>query len=284
MAAPSPADFGPRLDRLEHEHEHVVLAAAAPRGPWADFCLRQGDRRFALVDGDPDGDVSEALRGCEPLLGGTRRAVASARWLGAWARRTAASSAPTRRAPWPRSRAGWPAARSGVVLSGGGARGFAHIGVLEELEAAGLQIDRVAGCSMGAFVGAMYAPGCPPTRSTPAAGGVRRAQPAQRLHGPAGRADPRAQGRGDAAAHVRRAPDRGARARVLLRQLRPDLLGARRPPRGDLFEAVGASIACRGSVPPCRRTGDCWSTAGCSTTSPSNDGGARRGARDRRRT
>jgi predicted acylesterase/phospholipase RssA len=49
----------------------------------------------------------------------------------------------------------------GVVLSGGGARGFAHIGVLEELVEAGTVIDRVGGCSMGAFVGAMFAMGLP---------------------------------------------------------------------------------------------------------------------------
>jgi NTE family protein len=47
----------------------------------------------------------------------------------------------------------------GIVLSGGGARGFAHIGVLEELADAGLVIDRVAGVSMGAYVGALCAMG-----------------------------------------------------------------------------------------------------------------------------
>ena len=47
----------------------------------------------------------------------------------------------------------------GIVLSGGGARGFAHIGVLEELAACGVVIDRVAGVSMGAFVGALFAMG-----------------------------------------------------------------------------------------------------------------------------
>jgi predicted acylesterase/phospholipase RssA len=47
----------------------------------------------------------------------------------------------------------------GVVLSGGGARAFSHIGVLEELTAAGVTIDRVAGVSMGSFVGALFAMG-----------------------------------------------------------------------------------------------------------------------------
>jgi NTE family protein len=45
----------------------------------------------------------------------------------------------------------------GIVLSGGGARAFSHIGVIEELNAAGVAIDRVAGVSMGAFIGALLA-------------------------------------------------------------------------------------------------------------------------------
>jgi NTE family protein len=47
----------------------------------------------------------------------------------------------------------------GVVLSGGGARGLAHIGVVEGLLEAGVTIDRVGGCSMGALVGAQVALG-----------------------------------------------------------------------------------------------------------------------------
>jgi NTE family protein len=50
----------------------------------------------------------------------------------------------------------------GLVLSGGGARAFAHIGVIEQLEAAGIVIDRIAGVSMGAFLGGLYAAGLDP--------------------------------------------------------------------------------------------------------------------------
>lgn len=46
-----------------------------------------------------------------------------------------------------------------LVLSGGGARGLAHIGVIEELEKAGYEIHSVVGTSMGALVGGMYAMG-----------------------------------------------------------------------------------------------------------------------------
>ncbi len=45
----------------------------------------------------------------------------------------------------------------GLVLGGGGARGLAHIGVLQVLQAYGINVDLVAGTSMGAIVGAVYA-------------------------------------------------------------------------------------------------------------------------------
>jgi NTE family protein len=47
----------------------------------------------------------------------------------------------------------------GLVLSGGGAKGFAHIGVLKVLEEAGIKIDYIGGTSMGAIVGGLYASG-----------------------------------------------------------------------------------------------------------------------------
>jgi NTE family protein len=49
--------------------------------------------------------------------------------------------------------------RVALVLGSGGARGYAHIGVIEELEARGYEIGCIAGCSMGAVVGGVYAAG-----------------------------------------------------------------------------------------------------------------------------
>ena len=46
-----------------------------------------------------------------------------------------------------------------LVLSSGGARGLAHIGSIEELEAQGYNITSIAGCSMGALIGGVYAAG-----------------------------------------------------------------------------------------------------------------------------
>ncbi len=54
------------------------------------------------------------------------------------------------------------AQKVGLVLSGGGARGMAHIGVLKALEEANIPIDYVAGTSAGAIVGCMYALGYSP--------------------------------------------------------------------------------------------------------------------------
>ena len=50
-----------------------------------------------------------------------------------------------------------------MVLSGGGAQGFAHIGVLKALEERGIPIDYITGTSAGALVGAMYACGYSPS-------------------------------------------------------------------------------------------------------------------------
>ncbi len=47
----------------------------------------------------------------------------------------------------------------GLVLSGGGAKGLAHVGILKAIDKAGLKIDYVTGTSMGAIIAAMYAAG-----------------------------------------------------------------------------------------------------------------------------
>ena len=52
-----------------------------------------------------------------------------------------------------------PAARTALVLSGGGAKGLAHVGVLQVLDSLGFIPDFIVGTSMGSVVGAMYAVG-----------------------------------------------------------------------------------------------------------------------------
>src|SRR6188768_313784 len=47
----------------------------------------------------------------------------------------------------------------GLTLSGGGAKGIAHIGILQAIDSAGLNIDYITGTSMGSVMGALYAAG-----------------------------------------------------------------------------------------------------------------------------
>ncbi len=52
--------------------------------------------------------------------------------------------------------------KTGLVLSGGGARGFAHLGVIEALNEAGIFPDVISGTSAGAIIGVLYADGHSP--------------------------------------------------------------------------------------------------------------------------
>jgi NTE family protein len=151
------------LDHLERDHELVLLLASSVSGEWASACIRQADRVLALIEdgGDSAQAPSPHLRGCDAVLldRGDRPAVRSL--LDALApRSTHRIRDDARRTDDVARLARRLAGRSvGLVLSGGGARGFAHVGVIEELLAAGVTIDRVGGASMGAFVGGLLAMG-----------------------------------------------------------------------------------------------------------------------------
>jgi predicted acylesterase/phospholipase RssA len=152
------------LESCERENDHVVLVGsdAGLGGPWNRFCLRQADRVLALAAEGPVPEpvaADDRLHGCD-LLFLLREPGTMAPWLDALAPRARYLLRPDDL----EGSLGAAARRLvggsvGLVLSGGGARAFGHIGVLQELEAAGVVIDRVAGVSMGAFVGGMFAAG-----------------------------------------------------------------------------------------------------------------------------
>ncbi len=151
------------LDRLEAEHERVLLVATdpSPHDPWTDFCLRQSDRVVGVASQPRDAGappVGERVRGCDLAWVGPAGAEPPLQeWIDGLDPRTThivrtGSPAGVRRMA--RRLAG----RSlGIVLSGGGARGVAHVGVVEELQREGYEIDRVGGASMGGMVGSLVA-------------------------------------------------------------------------------------------------------------------------------
>lgn len=55
------------------------------------------------------------------------------------------------------------AQKVGLVLSGGGAKGMTHIGIIRALEENNIPIDYITGTSMGAIIGSLYAMGYSPT-------------------------------------------------------------------------------------------------------------------------
>jgi NTE family protein len=151
------------LERLERDHDLIVVSAGFEVDPeWSTACVRQADRVLLLVSDAPAAPslpLSE-LRGCDvALLEPAVRPGVGALLDGLEPRsthRVARESFTGDVARLARRMAGRAV---GLVLSGGGARGFAHIGVIEELLGAGIVIDRVGGASMGAFVGALLAQG-----------------------------------------------------------------------------------------------------------------------------
>jgi len=156
--------YGPLLDRAEAGHDLVLLVGgSALRGePWMMFCLQQADRILAVTGGGPAPaalDQYSELQGCDLVA-----YEAAPGELDGWAAVLHPVESHVIREPEFDTDVARAARRLagtslGIVLSGGGARAFSHIGVLEELTAAGLTIDRVTGVSMGAVIGALFAMG-----------------------------------------------------------------------------------------------------------------------------
>ncbi|MEO5746387.1 MAG: DHA2 family efflux MFS transporter permease subunit [Ornithinibacter sp.] len=156
------------LARAEREHDRVVLWASVPQDgetpAWRDVCLRQADAVVLLARSDAQ--VPEGLLRVAPahppelvLVGPAPTQERRAAWVAATNARqlTILQGDPSVDL---RALADRLAGRSlGLVLAGGGARAFAHVGVLRELEDAGLHVDRVAGSSIGAVIAAVHATG-----------------------------------------------------------------------------------------------------------------------------
>lgn len=185
------------LDQQEAAHGLQVFAADAEDSAWTRLCLRQAD----LVLLATDADAEPAPQGVElaHLTGDARRIAAhQALWLlhpddrrrpsgtAAWlaARPHLAmeglSHLHLRRGndgDWQRVARIVAGRATGLVLAGGGARGFAHVGVMQALEEQGIDWDVVGGTSIGAVMGFYAATGLPASRVRTLAGEAFRRNP-----------------------------------------------------------------------------------------------------------
>lgn len=152
---------------VERANEFVVYVGDATASSWSKLCLRQADAILLLAHADAEPSHWPALQGyLDRNLTGQRPELVllhknslahgvAKRWLdlkpGITHHHVRGTDDIARLA---RSLTG---SALGVVLSGGGARGFAHIGVLRAFREAGIAIDAIGGTSLGAIIAAGYA-------------------------------------------------------------------------------------------------------------------------------
>lgn len=146
------------LARAEAANDAVILVAGGTDAEWDAFCRRQADRTVLVASSDTP--MAGAATGCDLVLLAPQPGGNTARWLDETepaAHHLVYEAAYELGAARVARRI---AGRSlGLVLSGGGARGFAHIGAIAVIEEAGYAVDRLGGCSMGALIAAMTALG-----------------------------------------------------------------------------------------------------------------------------
>lgn len=158
---------GQKLDAIEAEHDIVLLTARLANPSWARRAMGRADRMwvFARADARPsspllpdDPSPAAKLKLLDVVLlhlGGIRQAARPQEWI------EAAEAA--RIFHWRQDHARADADRLartiagksvGLIVSGGGARAYAHIGAIRALREAGMPIDFVGGASMGAIIAA----------------------------------------------------------------------------------------------------------------------------------
>jgi NTE family protein len=151
------------LSEIESENEFVVYCADAHATAWSALCLRQSDTVLAVAR---PGDTPQPLDPAVTVNPGTAVDLLllwsgdivpgkTAAWLDALSPRRHFH---VRARPDIERAARLLTGRGlGLVLSGGGARGIAHIGVIRALAERGVAVDAICGASMGALVGGLMA-------------------------------------------------------------------------------------------------------------------------------
>jgi NTE family protein len=165
------------LDAAEVEHPLILLIADLEAdSPWTERVLRRADRVLVAVPGGarPDRQMRRLLTRIAVIAPDVPRELVFVRqagrptpgitglWREAGEFTRQSHLLAGAEADWDRLGRHLTGKAVGLVLGGGGARGFAHIGVLRALTEAGIEIDRVGGSSMGALIGGLWSIGLTP--------------------------------------------------------------------------------------------------------------------------
>lgn len=161
------------LNQAELQHEHLIYLAGNDADPWARRCMRQADRILMVVD-------AHAMVYASAMVDELRQSGAKAPVDLIVIRPEGMSTGPTVKwCDFIGARAHYYVRRGvrddfaslarqltgrgiGLVLGGGGARGFAHIGLLRAMHELGIPVDATGGASMGAFFAALVSCGYDP--------------------------------------------------------------------------------------------------------------------------
>ncbi|MFO7545911.1 MAG: cyclic nucleotide-binding domain-containing protein [Trueperaceae bacterium] len=157
------------LDQQERSHDVVLHEVDTTPSPWTHRCLRQVDAVVVVADADDDasvGDLEADVARRVPQLplelvlvhpDDRERPSDTMRWLAPREVRAHHHVRLGRDGDMDRLARRLSGRGVGLAFSGGGARGYVHIGLLRGIEERGLPVDMVVGTSMGAVVAAGYA-------------------------------------------------------------------------------------------------------------------------------
>jgi len=288
------------LDELETQHDFVLMLADSADEGWSRLCTRHADEILLLAQASEPAQIHPIEHACLSALQQTsepnqtllllhpaelKSPLGMRRWID---RRPVGAHLNLRPAL---ERDVQRLARiishnaTGLVLAGGGARGLAHLGVWKELQRRGIEIDCVGGTSIGAVMGALIAAdaGVEPT--------IERARRAFRINPT-----------GDYNWLPLVSLIRGRRVRQLIDSTFHELTGGQadvvdlwkgffciasnysrgqelRLQQGDLSQALRASLAIPGALPPVVRDGELLCDGGTFNNFPVNVMRQQRGVR-----
>lgn len=160
------------LDAIESQYDFVLLVTDPTPSEWTSYCCHHSDEHLLLADATEPAQLhpteTDILATIPTGLDVAQRLVLlhaidtlcptnTAAWLNRRAVTDHLHIRPQQRRDMARLARLENRSAIGLVLAGGGARGFAHLGVLQALDEAGIAIDVVGGTSMGAIMAALIA-------------------------------------------------------------------------------------------------------------------------------